>query len=497
MSNFSVRCRAGSFNGLVQNNVNIFYGIPYAEPLSQKTKWQAPEAIKKEITFNAITPGHSAPQTIYKKSLFSDPSLPSESIDCLSLNIASIDLNGQMPVMIWIHGGAYITGSANSAIYDLDSISLHGVVIVTINYRLGPFGFLKLDEVTNGTISSSGNEGLMDQRIAIDWVKNNIHAFGGDPDNITLFGESAGAWSVALQSARDPSGNSFSKAICQSGGMDAYIKKDRANSWGELFLKTCHDAGIAIKDLGAVPHYLITDIARQMKHTMISRGKWLAPEIGFAPVADGSFLPFKPLINFQDSQIKLMIGTTANEYRLWSEFEPYFCNLTEEQMLKRLGKLFHPKSITKLKSLYLDSKRNKQCYQNALSNIMTDWTFGLHAVALLEMHQHKTFGYQFNVESPLLGGKLGAFHGSELPYLFGSWKTKFNDWCSQDAQKISNFLQISWTNFAKTGSPSSELFDWQTYSKNNLVAQIDSKVELKPYNSISKIKLLNESKIIY
>jgi carboxylesterase type B len=97
----------------------------------------------------------------------------------------------------------------------------------------------------------------------------------------------------------------------------------------------------------------------------------------------------------------------------------------------------------------------------------------------------------------LLNGRLGAYHGSELPYLFGSWENNFLDWCSQDAKKISNFLQISWTNFAKTGSPSSELFEWETYSTNHLVAQIDSKIELKPYKNISKIELLNESKITY
>ena len=116
-----------------------------------------------------------------------------------------------MPVMIWIHGGAYITGSANSSLYQLETLPLHDVVLVTINYRLGPFGFLKLDEVTEGKISSTGNEGLMDQRIAIEWVKNNIQDFGGDPDNISLFGESAGAWSVALQSAADPSCELFFK----------------------------------------------------------------------------------------------------------------------------------------------------------------------------------------------------------------------------------------------------------------------------------------------
>jgi para-nitrobenzyl esterase len=279
--------------------------------------------------------------------------------------------------------------------------------------------------------------------------------------------------------------------------MDAFIQKDRANQWGELFLKTLADNGLKVEDLCKVPHESITNIAKKMKYTMISGGKWLAPEIGFSPVADGKFLPLDPIKNFEGSDINLLIGTTADEYKLWSELEPYFLNLTNEQFTKRLSKIFDKQAIPEIQSLYSDGHMGERSYKNALSSIMTDWTFGIHVTELLERHKSKTFGYQFNVNSPLLNGRLGAYHGSELAYLFGSWKNNFSDWCSQDAKIISEFLQISWTNFAKTGSPSSELCEWETYSKNSLVAQIDSKVELKPYNNILKIKLLNESKITY
>ena len=496
MSNPSVKCSAGSISGLQQDEVNFFYGIPYAEPLTKISQWHAPKKLKQAIIFEAVKKGFTAPQTVYKKSFFHDPSLPEESIDCLTLNIASKDLNAKMPVMIWIHGGAYITGSSNSALYSLDSIPLHDVVLVTINYRLGPFGFLKLDEVTDNKILSTGNEGLMDQNMAIEWVKENIEAFGGDPDNISLFGESAGAWSVALLSAANPSGNLFTKAICQSGGMDAFVQKDRANKWGELFLKTYSDEGLDLKHLNNVDHACITNIAKKMKHTMIADGKWLAPEIGFSPVADGDFLPLDPLNNFKESKIKLLIGTTADEYRLWSEFEPYFLNLTKEQLEKRLQKLFNQQSISKIKDQYLDKSIGEHSYKNILSNIMTDWTFGMHVLDLLEINPTQAFGYQFNVKSPVLGGRLGAYHSSELPYLFGSW-SKFPDLCSDEAKNISDFLQVSWTNFAKTGSPSSDQLSWPPYSEENSVAQIDSQVELKPYNNVSKIKLLNDSKITY
>ena len=498
MDKTETKCAAGTFTGTFKNNLNAYYGIPYAKPLSLKTKWLPPELLSSPVSLEANSKGFTAPQTIYQKSFFHDPSLPSESIDCLTLNIASKNLKARMPVMIWIHGGAYITGSANSGMYDLFSLPQHDVVLVTINYRLGPFGFLKLDEVTDGKISSSGNEGLMDQKLAIEWVKKNIDAFGGDPDNITLFGESAGAWSVSLQSSIHSSGTLFSKAICQSGGMNAYIDKNRANSWGDLFLQQADQNGISINALQNCSESEIISLATKMKHTMISEGKWLSPEIGFAPVADGNFLPLDPLENFKDSPIKLIIGTTSDEYKLWSEFEAYYLGLTEEQFLKRLKKIFHQEKISEIYEQYLDHNFKKEKYKHALSNIMTDWIFGIHALELLETHKHKSFGYLFDEGSPLFNGRLGAYHASELPYLFGSWKKEpFKSLCSKNAGKTSEILQVLWTQFAKTGIPSFKSISLEPFAENQSLACINSSLDLKTHSKIKKLTLLNESKIIY
>ena len=496
MTDISVSCKAGKFTGTQKNNVNFFYGIPYAKTLNKDTQWLPPERIDKEISHKGLNRGFSAPQTIYKESFLTDPSMPDESIDCLSLNIASKDLKAKMPVMIWIHGGAYISGSCNSIVYDLDYLPLHEIVLVTINYRLGPFGFLKLDEATNGQIKSTGNEGLMDQKLAIQWVKENIDEFGGDSENITLFGESAGAWSVALQSSISPEGNLFSKAICQSGGMNAYFDIDRANKWGELFIKTAHESGFKINDLHHIGHQQITKISSQMKHTMIADGIWLSPEIGFAPVSDGKFLPLDPIKNFIDSPIRLLIGTTSDEYRLWSEFEPYYLNLNKEDFFKRLKKIFKKSSVDKIANIYLSNNYEGNIYKHALSDLMTDWTFGMHALELLEQHKARSYGYFFNELSPLLDGKLGAYHASELPYLFGSANRKiFKDFCSNSQEEISNFFQVSWTQFAKTGSPTSKLMDWHVYKSNSSVVCINSTPKIQTFQNKDRIKLLNESKI--
>ena len=257
MENIIIKSSSGSYAGKCVNKINTFHGIPYAQSCAKHNRWQMPKEIQDNADHLNSVKITSAYQTVVNKSFMFDSSLPDSSEDCLNLNIASPKDSSNLPVMIWIHGGAYLTGSAHGALYQLETLASKGIVLVAINYRLGPFGFLKLDEVTNGKIPASGNEGLLDQRLAIKWVKKNIEAFGGNPENITIFGESAGAWSCALQVGMGIKGD-FQKVICQSGGGDAARSSEIANQWGELFIAKCHDKNIQLDDLiNAAPKQLI------------------------------------------------------------------------------------------------------------------------------------------------------------------------------------------------------------------------------------------------
>jgi para-nitrobenzyl esterase len=232
-----------------------------------------------------------------------------------------------------------------------------------------------------------------------------------------------------------------------------------------------------------------------MKHTMIADDQWLSPEVGFAPIADGNFLPLDPIKNFQGSPIKLIVGTNADEYRLWSEFDPYYANLDKDSFHKRLNKLFRAETINEIAANYLPMNPAKEQYKQALSNIMTDWTFGIHALELLDLHKENAYGYFFDEPSPVLGGKLGAYHASELPYVFGSANKDFlKNLCSKEAKKISYFFQLSWTQFAKTGSPASEHIHWNTYDMNQSIAFINSAPKINFIPNKERIKLLHESK---
>ncbi|MDC3028261.1 carboxylesterase family protein [Pseudomonadota bacterium] len=492
-----IECKAGQFEGLLVDDCYQFFGIPYA---SYDQRWSKSFPYDKEINFLATKKGYSAPQTrsIDQNqqgiSFFQDNSLSTQSEECLSLNICTNNIEGKNPVMIWIHGGALVTGGSSSIMYDLKHLAKRGVVVVSINYRLGPLGFLKLDDVTDGEINSTGNEGLIDQRNAIKWVKNNISAFGGDPNNITLFGESAGSWSCNLQIAAGDNGL-FQKAICQSGGLDAISSKDKANLWAKLFIDQFKKDGNKVSDLRSCAWELIINSAKKLKHSALSDGKWIFPEVGFLPVIDNKFIHDDYLETYSSSNIDLIAGTTLDEYKLWSAFHPKIGKNDEAYIAKRLSKMFESSKLPELISAYEDYLRISDL-GNVYSAILTDICFGIPTHNTLQKKEGNSFGYLFSTQSEILRGKLGCFHASELPYVFGVHSQKpYSSWGPKESQEISDNLQIPWTNFSKSADPSFGDFEWNNYNDSFELALIGNKVRairnpfLERYDLIQKYKI--------
>ena len=282
----SVKCKSGYHVGIKSDDIFIFQGITYGKFDQRWGKSYLITDCQKEFS-KSIS---SAPQTVIEKSILYDSSLPEEKEQCLSLNIASPNLDNKLPVLVWIHGGGFMTGSSHSTMYQIQNLAKNGMVVVSINYRLGPFGFLRLKDITEGALDSSGNEGLRDQRVALQWIQKNIEHFGGNKDNVTICGLSSGSWSCALQIAAGH-GNLFRNAICQSGGLDAIASLDKANKWGELFLERFLDLGLSIDDLMHCPWEKIIEAAKKLRHYQLSEGgKLVLPEIGYLPVIDNDFL---------------------------------------------------------------------------------------------------------------------------------------------------------------------------------------------------------------
>ena len=493
-----VECKAGQFEGVLQDDCHQFFGIPYAK---YEQRWDESFLIEKELNLKAIEIGNSAPQTRSDDqsqsgtSFFQDNSLAKQSEDCLTLNICSNNIKAKNPVMIWIHGGALVTGGSSSIMYDLRHLARRGVVVVSINYRLGPLGFLKLDEATDGKINSTGNEGLIDQRNAIKWVKDNISSFGGDPKNITIFGESAGSWSCNLQIAAGDDGL-FQKAICQSGGLDAIATEDKANSWAKLFIEQFEKDGNKISDLRSCKWELIVNSAKKLKHSSLSDGKrWIFPEVGFLPVIDNKFIKDDYLETYSSSNIHLIAGTTLDEYKLWSTFHPRIGSNDEGYISRRLSKMFESSKLSELISAYSDYLKINEL-GNIYSAILTDSCFGIPTHNILQKKGGNSFGYLFTTQSEILRGKLGCFHASELPYVFGVHSKKpYSNWGPKESQEISDNLQISWTNFSKTTDPSFGDFSWSNYNDSFELALVGNKVRALRNPFLERYELIEKYKI--
>ena len=493
-----IECKAGRFEGVLQDCCHQFFGIPYAK---YEQRWDKSILIEKELNLKVTEKGNSAPQTRSDDqsqsgtAFFQDNSLSKQSENCLTLNICSNDIKAKNPVMIWIHGGALITGGSSSIMYDLKYLAKRDVVVVSINYRLGPLGFLKLDEVTDGQIHSSGNEGLLDQRNAIKWVKKNISSFGGDPNNITIFGESAGSWSCNLQIAAGDDGL-FQKAICQSGGLDAIATKEKANQWARLFIEQFEKDGFKVSDLKSCDWKFIINTAKKLKHSALSDGKrWIFPEVGFLPVIDNKFIKDDYLETYSTSNIHLIAGTTLDEYKLWSTFHPKIGKNNEAYINRRLSKMFESSKLPELISAYSEYLKITEL-GDIYSAILTDICFGIPTHNILQKKEGNSFGYLFSTQSEILRGKLGCFHASELPYVFGVHSKKpYSSWGPKESQEISDNFQIPWTNFSKSTDPSFGDFVWNNYNDSFELALIGNKVRALRNPFLERYELIEKYKI--
>lgn len=493
-----IQCPSGEFEGLFKDNCYQFYGIPYAK---FDQRWDDSYLLETKLKFSALEKGESSPQTIFRDEnhsgvgFFLDNSLSKESENCLTLNICTESIKASNPVMIWIHGGALVTGGSSSMMYELTNLAKRGVVIVSINYRLGPFGFLRLDEITNGDIRSSGNEGLKDQRNAIRWIKRNISSFGGDPNNITIFGESAGSWSCNLQIAAGSDGL-FNKAICQSGGLDAVASKEKANKWAEMFLEQFKNDGFSVNDLKSCKWQAIIDSAKKLKHSKLGDGKkWVFPEVGFLPVIDDEFIKTDYLETYSFSDVDLVAGTTLDEYKLWSVFHPKIGKNDKQYIMKRLAKMFQQDSLLELIESYedyLDTNEMGKIY----SAILTDICFGIPVHKILQKKKAKSFGYLFSTQSEILGGRLGCFHASELPYVFGVHSKKpYSSWGPEESNEVSKNFQNHWTQFSKIGDPSFGDFSWNTYNISSELALIGKNIRSIRNPFLERYEIIEKNKI--
>ena len=492
----TVSIHQGKLEGDDQGGLIVFKGIPFAKPPVGALRWLPPE---KPASWTGVRDarrfGASAPQNQLMLSALAAMVVEGEqSEDCLSLNIWTPAFDGKRrPVMVWIHGGAFSIGAGSQALYDGSVLARRGdVVLVTVNYRLGPLGFIRLADVTNGKIPASGSEGMLDQVAALEWVRDNIAEFGGDPGNVTIFGESAGGMSVGTLLAMPSARGLFHKAIPQSGASHTGSPVARANRTAERILSRLRvNPGDAAAVRALTPAQLLTG-------TLLDDGKTPDPELGMAyqPCIDGTHVPRTAIEMVADGSaagVAVMAGSTLEEWKLFSLMDPSLLKLDRAGLGARISRRLDAPSADALIGSYEKARaaRGESVAPGELfSAIETDRIFRIPGVRLARVqrrHDARVYSYLFTWPSPAMRGALGSCHALELGFVFGTnhipGMAAFAG-TGPAAEKLATQMQDAWLAFARSGDPSSaSAGKWKAYdesSRATMVFGANTKLEDAP-----------------
>jgi para-nitrobenzyl esterase len=464
-----VETAMGKLAGLRKGDVLSFTGIPFANPPVGALRWRMAEpnapwaGIRDATRFGPICLQSAIPLEALTGGVPSE-----QSEDCLYLNVWTPGLGGaKRPVMVWIHGGGFAIGAGSQAIYNGARLAARDVVVVTINYRLGAFGFLDWSQAAGPRLPGSGTEGLGDQILALDWVKRNISAFGGDPENVTIFGESAGAMSVGALLASPVARGLFHKAVAQSGAAHIGYDRERAARVTRAMLDAL---GIDASQASRVRELPANAILNAQAAVLAQgRSRSDARKLGalpFQPVIDGALLSMRPIEALRAgsaSGIPVLAGTTRDEWKLFTAADPRLRLMSMRGLSTRVTRLARDAAPE-----LLDAYRTGSPFDR-FNAIMTDKNFTLPAIALLKAQAAwaPVFTYRFDWRSPWLGGIMGACHALELGFVFGTHSQRLASvffGAGAAAEQLAAAMMDCWTAFARAGDPSSAATGhWRRY----------------------------------
>jgi len=460
MSELAVATRYGLVEGTREGEVCVWRGIPYAAPPVGPLRFRAP---REPVPWQGVRPAvRFGPAAIQReretmKFLNDCPSYKSE--DCLYLNIWSPAADGRKrPVMVWIHGGSFTYGSGSSPLYDGASFAAKGdVVVVTINYRLGVFGFLDLSAFGGEAYAESGNCGLLDQVAALRWVRDNIEAFGGDPDNVTIFGESAGSVSVSTLLAMPSARGLYRKAIMQSGTTKHTRTPEMAGKVTEQYLNAL---GVTAGNLARLHELPAEEL---LKATEVFQTRV------FGPVRDGRILPGDTELAIRDGaarDIPVLIGNNRDESRWFTHFDPWWHELPDDR-LEEAFRLYFGDLWPELSREVLQGRR----LDRGLYHDMT--TFDMFTFPSICLGEYQVrlgapvWMYRFDYPSPTLDGRPRAYHALEIPFVWNTLgKEEMERITGSDPDRfaLADKMHRAWIAFARTGDPNVPgLPDWPRY----------------------------------
>jgi para-nitrobenzyl esterase len=447
-----VKTRNGLVRGRLVHGVRTFTGIPFAEPPIGALRFKAPRPARSwpgelDATTAAATPPQNA-----------DPSLPPVvpiSENCLQINVWAPQGHGPYPVFMWIYGGGNFTGASNQPAYQGEKFARDGVICVSFNYRVGVFGFLELGGIIGAGEAGSGNNALRDQLLALQWIRDNIAAFGGDPGKVTIGGQSAGAWNCSALMAIPAAKDLFHQAIIASGGGDAVYKADRAADFAKLF----------VERLGGKERLRtasIEEILEAQRAAQSEFGDWLP----FRPVIDGTFLPAAPIDQIlagHAKNVRTMIGHTHDEYRTF--LSPAQAEEPIEQ--KRFLHL-DLEALPALVKAYSAAFPNLTPGERML-RILGAEALGMPTLRVAEAQAASgAVVYYYDLRYSIASGPFGPYsvHGIDVPLIFEKVDTAFARSVfgySADDLPMARRVHAAWVSFIKSGKIDEGLRGWPPY----------------------------------
>ena len=525
----------GPIQGTITKDENVFNykGIPYAKPPLGKLRWSPPEetdswtevktansygnrCMQPDDTedgyFNRLIEGHGLNKFLtylIKKGVASQKPAPM-SEDCLYLNIRTDNIRGDKkgkklkPVMVWIHGGGHQFGSSDLSYYQSNTLVNKGVVLVTINYRLGVMGYMAHPSLSKSDPNGvSGNYGTLDQIAALEWVQKNINSFGGDPNNVTIFGESAGAWSVTELMATPLAGGLFHKAIGQSGASSYHMGQMDGEGVG---WPSGYQTGLVVTEALGLKNPTAKDL-RAISAEKIQSVVTEKMSEGFHHVRDGYVFPENVGLSFSKNKynkVPMLFGYNSDEGTLFfpDDEQPtiWIPDLTpgSKKELSTKLKEFFPVNHEKLIDLY----KLDEDFTLGGTQWMGDEIFGVnirYVTRQNEIHGGESYLYHFSRVPPSNKQTIGAFHAAEIPFVFGSYEKTIG--YSKEDIKLAELMQNYWVNFAKNGNPNGDnLPEWPLHKNINwmkFTANTGENSEAIKYLREEKLDALEEGLLLF